>query len=94
MGAPTGNTNYISGRRWKDAINRALSKRSRSDQIEALDELAEKFLNLCDQGDLQAFKELGDRIDGKASQSLELTGAEGGPVKVEKIERVIVDPKV
>lgn len=94
MGAPIGNTNSANGRRWRAAINRALEKRaqSRSDVIEALDELAEKLLALCDTGDLPALKELGDRLDGKAAQSIALTGEDGGPVQIEKLERVIVRP--
>lgn len=30
--------------------------------------------------DVSALKEFGDRIDGKASQSVELTGKDGGPI--------------
>ena len=68
MAAPIGNQFAAKSKRWQMAIERALEKRSRSDQINALDDLAEKLLTLCDQGDLAALKELGDRLDGKASQ--------------------------
>lgn len=81
MAAPAGNTNSAKGREWANAIKRALAKRSRSMQIDALDELAEKLLGLCDMSDLGALKELGDRLDGKASQPLE--GADGGNLVVE-----------
>lgn len=84
MGAPLGNQNNVKGGRWKAAIDRALEKRSRAKQIEALDELAEKLLAACDSGDLQALKELGDRLDGKATQAI--TGAGGGPLVVEIVK--------
>ncbi len=76
MGAPLGNQNAIKGKRWASAIERALEKRSRADQIESLDALAEKLLVLCDAGDLGALKELGDRFDGRPHQSsdVSLTG--------------------
>ena len=48
-----------------------MSRRAKCDQIAALDDLAEKLLALCDQGDLGALKELGDRLEGKAVQAVE-----------------------
>lgn len=71
VGAPAGNQNAAKGRIWKAAIQRALSKRARCDQVEALDALAEKLLTLAEQGDLGALKELGDRLEGKAVQAVE-----------------------
>lgn len=52
------------------AIERALRKRSRTDQLEALDALAEKLLAKVDEGDMTAIKEFGDRIDGKPVQAI------------------------
>lgn len=80
MAAAIGNTYSAKGRRWADAIERALAKRSRAKGIEALDELAEKLLVRCDEGDMTALKELGDRYDGKPPQAI--TGEGGGPVKL------------
>lgn len=80
MAAAPGNQYAAKGKLWRAAIMRALEKRSRSDQVEALDVLAEKLLALCDQGDFPAFKELGDRIDGKPKQQIEATGEGGGPI--------------
>lgn len=75
VGAPKGNSNATKGKPWRDAIDRALAKRekSRIDGKLALDELAEKLLTLCDEGDLAALKEMADRIEGKAAQSMDLT---------------------
>lgn len=88
-GGQPGNQNAARGRVWRDAINRALAKRSRVDQVHALDALAEKLLAKCDEGDMQALKELGDRIEGKPSQPL--SGDEDNPVRViSKVVREIV----
>ena len=74
MSAPLGNQNAAKGRKWSAAIERALSKRAGKDLAEALDDLAEKFIQAVETGDLQAFKEFGDRIDGKPSQPVEHSG--------------------
>ena len=66
--------------RWRDAIKRALELRSRKDQLDALDTLAEKLLEQCDAGDLAALKELGDRLDGKSHQVI--SGPDGGVIPV------------
>jgi len=71
-GAPEGNNNAAKGRRWAIAIEKALELRSKSDQQKALVELAGKLLDKCAEGDLQALKELGDRLDGKPSQSVDM----------------------
>ena len=81
-GAPKGNTYAAKGSRWRDAIERALSKRCKSDGIKALDNLAEVFLAKCEEGDLQALKELGDRLDGKSKQAIDLDANVNGNITV------------
>ena len=44
MAAPLGNQNAVKAKRWQQAIDRALAKKSKSAGIEELDRLAEKFL--------------------------------------------------
>lgn len=89
MGAPTGNNNAAKAKVWTAAIERALANRSRLDQKDALDSLAEKLLAKCDEADLGALKELGDRLEGKPAQSLTLGGDSQNPVHtVSKIELV------
>lgn len=65
--APIGNQNAKVGRVWTQAIQRALAKRSGAKKIEAMDELAERLLAKCDDGDMAALKELGDRLEGKST---------------------------
>lgn len=73
MAAAIGNQYAAKSKRWQMAIERAIAKRSsRKEELDALDDLAEKLLDLCAQGDLSALKELGDRLDGKSSQSLDV----------------------
>lgn len=90
-GAPLGNQNATKGKRWQQAIDRALAERSKSAGIEALDALAEKLLTLADAGDLGALRELGDRLDGKAAQGVTLAGDPENPLFT-RIERLIVRP--
>jgi hypothetical protein len=89
MAAAIGNQYAAHRKRWTMAIDRALEKRSRVDQVEALDALAEKLLALADEGDLGALKELGDRLEGKPSQMIGI-GQDPDAAPVTVIERRIV----
>ena len=81
MPAPLGNQNAAKAKVWSAAIQRALERRSRVEQREALDDLAEKLLKLCDEGDLAALKELGDRLEGKAAQAVTVGGDQDAPMR-------------
>jgi len=88
-GAPQGNQNAANAKLWRAAINRALDKRTRLEGKEAMDELAEKLLKLCDEGNLGALQELGSRIEGKPAQSLTVAGDADNPLElVTKVEIV------
>jgi len=82
-GAPLGNNNAAKAKVWSAAIDRALDKRTRKEGKDALDELAEKLLLLCDKGELGALKELGDRKEGKPAQSVSIGNEEGETFKTE-----------
>ena len=90
-GAPKGNTNSnINNRLWGDTIRRAVLAADAS----KLRAIADKLIDLAAEGDMQAIKELGDRIDGKASQQVALTGADGGAIQSRiTVEFVNPDPK-
>lgn len=70
-GAPTGNRNAAKAKQWSAAIERALDKRGGGDRAKALDELAEVLLQKCEEMDMAALKELGDRLDGKPAQTID-----------------------
>mgnify|MGYP003389918194 FL=1 len=76
-GAPSGNNNAGKNKIWTLAIQKALLKRSKGDQMAALVGLAEKLLAKCAKGDMTALKELGDRLEGKVPQAIEGTGENG-----------------
>lgn len=67
-GAPEGNQNSSKNNRlWAETIKRAVTQ---SDS-ERLRRIAEALLVKAEDGDMSAIKELGDRLDGKASQAIE-----------------------
>lgn len=80
MAAAPGNQYAAKARVWTAAIQRALAKRSRVDQVDALDELAEKLIEVGMTGDLGALKELGDRLEGKVAQSMILSQDHENPL--------------
>lgn len=67
-GAPEGNQNSSKNNRlWAETIKRAVTQ---SDG-ERLRRIAEALLVKAEDGDMTAIKELGDRLDGKAQQSID-----------------------
>lgn len=79
MAAPLGNTNSSSDNRlWGNTIRRAIAQ----GDPEKLRKIADKLIELASEGDMQAMKELGDRIDGKAAQSVAVTGPNGEALTV------------
>ena len=81
MAAPLGNQNAAKGKIWINALNRAIAQ----DDGVRLRAAAEKLLDLASEGNVPALKELGDRLDGKATQQIDLGNANGEPfvLKVE-----------
>jgi len=99
-GAPLGNQNAVKAKRWQQAIDRALDRRSKSDAIAELDRLADVFLDTVEAmtvptdkrgPSIAGFTDLADRLDGKPAQQLQLSGDAEQPI-VQRIEQVIVDP--
>lgn len=80
MGAPAGNQNAAKAKKWTAAIERALCRKSGKALADALDDIAEKFIEAVEQGDLAAFRELGDRLEGKPHQSTSIENPDGSPL--------------
>ena len=57
-----------------------------------LRKIADKLVSEAMKGNIQAMKEVADRLDGKAAQSLTVGGDSDNPVQIRTIERRIVDP--
>jgi len=90
-GAPKGNNNAGKNKAWSDAVRKALMAEHEPDK-KKLHKLAEKLVDMAIEGDMQAIRECGDRMDGKAQQGITLADDENKPL-VCRIEQVIVDPK-
>lgn len=86
-GGQEGNNNAGKNKPWADAIRRALL----ADDGKALRELAERLIARAKEGDVSALKEIGDRTDGKAAQSVTVSGDPDNPLHV--VERRVVKAK-
>lgn len=91
MGRPKGSSN---DRLWRDAIRKAALERDPESKLQYLTLAARKTVLAAANGDQQAAKEMGDRLDGKAPQAL-VGGGENDPAVrvITEIRRSIVDPR-
>jgi hypothetical protein len=74
-GAPQGNTNAAKGKLFYDQLRKIAIQ-----QPDKLRQVAEGLFAAAEAMEPWAVKELLDRLDGKAVQQTELTGAEGAPL--------------
>lgn len=76
-GGQPGNNNAAKGRRWAEAIDKALKqytdKKRKIEAGQALDRLATNLVKLALDGDLWANQEIGNRLDGKPQQAIDAT---------------------
>lgn len=76
---------------FEQALIRAIKQRDlKEGEGETLRKIAEALLERAIAADLTAIKETRDTLDGKPA--IAVTGPDGGPVQIESIKRVIVDP--
>lgn len=93
MAAPLGNQNAAKGKRWQDALVKALARFETEDGKikagQALDKVAEMVVLKALAGDKDSIAEIGNRLDGKPAQAI--VGDDDQPLSVlHRIERVIV----
>ena len=93
MGRPKGAKNR--DKPWRDALRKAsrdleIDEAGDGKKHRALGLVAKSLVKKAIAGDIAAAKEVGDRLDGKAVQGVELDVA----VTVTAIERTIVDPQL
>ena len=82
MGAPLGNQNARKGH-WTEAITAAVQKEvDPATGRRKLHAIADKLIELAEDGDIQAMKEIGDRLDGRAPQSVTLAGDPDAPLAI------------
>lgn len=72
MAAPRGNRNAAKGKDWESALRRALAQHETRNALTAI---AKQVVNKALDGDMSAIKEIGDRLDGKPAQSVDLSGS-------------------
>jgi uncharacterized membrane protein len=83
-----------SDKEWRDAIRKAVHEQRTVDvdgkpaKRKALFLLARKTVDEALDGNMVAVREIGDRLDGRPAQAVDVAVA----VSVERIERLIVDP--
>ena len=70
----------------------ALQRAIAADDGVQLRKAAEQLLKCAANGEGWAIKELADRLDGKAHQSVDMSNPDGTPL-FSAIERVIIEPK-
>jgi len=84
-GAPLGNINGAKGKRWQDALNKALARFVSVDPPiavgEALDKIALRVVEGALAGDWDSITEIANRLDGKPAQSVTVGGDEDSPLQ-------------
>lgn len=79
---------------WAEALRRAVHRESAGKGTPKwLDVIANRVIEAAADGDAQAFKEIGDRLDGKPKQATEVSGPDGGAIPVTEVSYTIFDPK-
>ena len=71
--AVIGNQNAYKNKPWADALHRAMARYDGGKE-NALNLIADQTVSLAVSGEQWAIKEIGDRTDGKAAQSVALSG--------------------
>ena len=88
MGRPKGAENK--DKSWRDAVRAAVNELRKdedsSKKIKSLRLLARKLVKKALEGDVAALREIGDRLDGKATQAVQVDQS----VQISSIEMVIV----
>jgi hypothetical protein len=85
-GAQPGNNNASKNRPWREALKRALA-RKHGDVTSGLISIAQQVVTAANQGEKWAIEEIGNRVEGRAVQTIESSGPEGGPIQVETTQR-------
>lgn len=80
-GAQPGNTNAVKGMECRQALKRALSRKSDKTYREGLDLVMDEYVKAACDGESWAIRDMIDRLDGKPSQSLMLSDPEGNPLQ-------------
>ena len=91
IGGQIGNKNNAKGKDWQDALRKAMIQYESADvpQGQALFKIATKVVQQALEGDPTAWQEIGNRLDGKPAQALQLSSDDDKPL-FQAIKMVIV----
>ena len=91
MGAPLGNKNATKTKVWEEALRKALAQYEAEgiERGQALNKIAERVVRNALDGDKDSWVEIGNRMDGKPAQAVDLGSDPDRPV-LQKIVREIV----
>lgn len=91
MSVPS-NKNAAKNKPWLDALARAMARYD-GGKLNALNLIADQTVKLAVSGEPWAIKEIGDRVDGKAAQSMTVSGDADNPLVYSEVTRTIIKPK-
>lgn len=72
MAAPKRPVGSKSDKLWRDAISRAVHRIQAGKKTKFLETIANRLVKEAANGDLVAMKEIGDRLDGRATQQIDV----------------------
>lgn len=87
-GAPLGNQRARKGKDWLDALRKVCV------QKEALPKIAEKVVEAAIAGEPWAIQEIGNRLDGKPAQAVEVSGPDGDPIAIKDATAEELDARI
>ncbi len=68
---------------WRGALSRAVNHRLKEEgNPKVLEKLAQTVVDMALAGNLDAIKEIGNRLDGKSFQAVAISGDSENPIKV------------
>ena len=85
MAASPGSNNRADGKRFSMALQEALQEargESGQEKWAALKTVARKLVELAEEGNIHAIKEVADRLDGKPAQAVNLGDHEGNALTI------------
>jgi len=88
-GAQPGNNNATRGMECRQALKRALSRKSADNYRKGLDLVMDEYVKAACDGESWAIKDIIDRLDGKAIQAVEVTGGGGGSIDMKWTVEVV-----
>lgn len=80
MGAPVGNQSAAKAKEWEQALKRAMARKADGDFRQTLDRIASEVVDKALAGEKDAWVEIGNRMDGKPAQAVDLGSDPDRPV--------------